>query len=161
MKIRKIKQLDLNTFEKPYIPDNKSLLVRSSWYLVNAVFFNSSFALLPSGIKSLILKVYGASVGKNIVIKPRVNIKYPWKLTIGSHVWLGEMVWIDNQCSVTIGSNVCISQGAYIFTGNHNWNKSSFDFFCKPVNISSSTWITAFTVIGPGSNIEENTAVLR
>ena len=56
------------------------------------------------------MRLFGASVGKGVIINPRVNIKYPWKLVIGSNVWIGEKVWIDNLADVTIGDNVCLSQ---------------------------------------------------
>ena len=111
--------------------------VRAAWYVVNAILFRSSlFGLAPSRAKAHILRLFGARVGRGVVIKPRVDIKSPWFLTLGDHVWLGERVWIDNHTEVTLGSNVCVSQGAYIFTGNHDWSNPAFPFFCKKKHCS-------------------------
>ena len=54
-----------------------------------------------SGFKRFLLRLFGAKIGKGVVIKPCVNIKYPWKLRIGNYVWIGENVWIDNLDTVT------------------------------------------------------------
>ena len=73
------------------------------------------------GIKVALLRAFGANIGKGLVIKNNVIIKSPWYLTIGDNCWLGEGCWIDNLDRVTIGSNVCISQGAMLLTGNHDY----------------------------------------
>ena len=79
---------------------------RTLWLLANALFFNNGLALF-NGLKIRLLKAFGAKVGVGVVIKPSVSIKYPWFLSIGNHVWIGENVWIDNLTDVTIGSHVC------------------------------------------------------
>src|SRR5690242_9560833 len=100
--------------------------------MVSAIFFQNS--LFPfSGWKVFLLRLFGASVGKGVVIKPRVTIKYPWFLTIGNHSWIGENVWIDNLGKVAIGSNVCLSQGSMLLTGNHDYTKSTFDLMVKEI----------------------------
>lgn len=85
-----------------------------------------------------------------MVIKNNVCIKYPWKLTIGDNVWLGENCWIDNLDFVTIGNNVCISQGAMLLTGNHDYTLSTFDYRNAPIVIEEGVWIGAKAVICPG-----------
>jgi putative colanic acid biosynthesis acetyltransferase WcaF len=79
-----------------------------------------------------------------------VNIKYPWKLVIGDYSWIGEDVWIDNLEQVIIGSNVCISQGAMLLTGNHNYKKSSFDLITREITLEDGVWIGAKSIVGPG-----------
>ncbi|ORE92172.1 hypothetical protein [Acuticoccus yangtzensis] len=157
-----IAELDLARFERPSIPGNPPFAVRAAWYVVNAILFRSSlFGLAPSRAKAHILRLFGARVGRGVVIKPRVDIKSPWFLTLGDHVWLGERVWIDNHTEVTLGSNVCVSQGAYIFTGNHDWSNPAFPFFCKPVTVGDGAWVTAFQRLGPGTAIPAHMAVVE
>ncbi len=156
---RKIAELDLARFERPEILGNRAIVSRVLWYLCSLVFFQSGLPLLPSSIKARILRLFGAQIGTGVVIKPRVTIKYPWFLTLGDHVWIGETAWIDNHTMVTIGSNSCISQGAYIFTGNHDWDDPAFAFFCKPVVIGEGVWVTAFQRVGPGTVIPSGVAV--
>ncbi|PRY81490.1 LbetaH domain-containing protein [Marivita geojedonensis] len=161
MQQRKIVRLDLASFKKPSIDGNPTLPLRALWYLINTVIFRSSLlGLMPSPSKTAVLRMFGAKVGNGVVIKPRVNIKSPWFLEIGDHVWIGEQVWIDNHTTVRIGPNTCISQGVYLFTGNHDWNDPAFAFFCTPIEIGESVWITAFCQIPPGSAIPDQTVVL-
>ena len=78
-------------------------------------------------MKRTLLRLFGANVGRGVVLKPRVTIKYPWKLAVGEHSWIGENVWIDNLGQVTIGNHCCLSQGALLLCGNHNYKKATFD----------------------------------
>ena len=96
------------------------------------------------------LRLFGAKIGKEVEIKPCVNIKYPWWLTIGNEVWIGENVWIDCLIPITIGNNVCISQGAILLTGSHNYKRPTFDLITKEVILEDGVWIGAFAVINAG-----------
>lgn len=158
--VKPIAPIRLNRFQKPLIDGNRGSVSRTIWYVINALFFQSALlGLIPSWMKACILRSFGAKVGKGFVCKPRVSIKYPWFLEIGDYVWIGEGVWIDNHCLVTIGSNSCISQGAFVFTGNHDWGVEEFRFFCEQVEIGDHVWITAFTRVGPGSKIPNQSVV--
>ena len=139
---------DLKSFKNTeYQPG--SALKRGCWYLVNSLFFKS-YCFPFYGLKTLLLKGFGARVGKGVLVKPGVNIKYPWFLSIGDYVWIGENVWIDNLAQVTIGNNVCISQGAFLLTGNHNYSVSSFDLITQPITLEDGVWIGAKAIICPG-----------
>ena len=139
---------DLSKFNnKSYNPG--SILRRFLWYFVNIIFFKSS--IFPFNfIKVFFLKFFGARVGKGVVVKPNVNIKYPWKLNIGNYVWIGENVWIDNLDDVIISDNVCISQGAMILCGSHNYKTSSFDLITRPVYLKDGVWIGAKSIVLSG-----------
>ena len=97
--------------------------------------------------------MFGAKIGTKVVIKSRVEIKYPWKLTIGDYAWIGEHVWIDNLDHVSIGDHTCISQGALLLTGNHDYKKSSFDLMVKPIVIEEGAWIGAKAVVTQGVTV--------
>jgi len=141
-------ETDLSSFSnKDYHPG--SVFRRATWYIVSLFFFRSAFPW-PSRIKVLLLRLFRAKIGTGVVLKPSITIKYPWFLSIGDNAWIGEMVWIDNLVSVSIGSNACISQGAMLLTGNHNYRKSSFDLMAKPIVLESGVWIGAKSVVCPG-----------
>ncbi len=110
----------------------------------------NSYILPISRIKIIIIRLFGAKIGKNVVLKPKVNIKYPWKLIIEDNAWIGENVWIDNLDMVTIGSNTCISQGALLLCGNHNYKKESFDLITGEIIIEKGVWIGARSIVCPG-----------
>ena len=139
---------DLNTYNNQgYSSGN--LLLRFIWYFFNAIFFKSSF-FQSFSLKRAILKLFGAEIGVDVIIKPNVNIKYPWKLKVGDCVWIGEGVWIDNLDFVSIGSHCCISQGALLLCGNHDYSKSSFDLIVKPIVLGEGVWIGAKSLVCPG-----------
>ena len=114
----------------------------------------------PSSLlKVFWLRRFGAKIGAGVIIKPGVNIKYPWKLSIADHCWIGEDVWIDNLDEVKIEKNVCISQGAFLLCGNHNYKSSSFDLITKPITLKEGCWVGAKSIVGPGVTVN-NHAVL-
>lgn len=124
------------------------------WTLVSSVFFRTSLPV-PSAIKVSILKMFGANIGVSVVIKPSVNIKYPWKLSVGGHTWIGEDVWIDNLDTVNIGDNCCLSQGCYLLTGNHDFTSPSFDLMIFEINIKNEAWVGAKSTVCPGVTLEQ------
>lgn len=127
-------------------------LKRIAWYVVNALIFDSW--LIPlSRPKCGLLRLFGARIGKGVAIKPRVNIKYPWNLEVGEHVWIGEGAWIDNLVPVRIGSNVCISQESYLLTGNHDYKDPAFGLITKGIVIEDGAWIGARSVVCPGVRV--------
>ncbi len=143
---------DLSQFRNPEFDRGASRWKELLWMLASALFFRHSMALL-NGWKVRLLRWFGAKVGKGVLIKPAVQIKFPWKLTIGDHTWIGENVWIDNLDQVSIGSNVCLSQGAMLLCGNHNYKKVSFDLITGPITLHDGAWIGAHSLVGPGVSI--------
>ncbi len=139
---------NLAKFDNSWFKTGGNALKRFLWYCTNAIYFNSFFPI--NGIKVFLLRLYGANIGSGLVIKPYVNIKYPWKLSIGDNVWIGENVWIDNLENVTIGDNVCLSQGAMLLCGNHDYKKTTFDLIVKPIVLEEGVWIGAKSVVCPG-----------
>ena len=92
----------------------------------------------------------GAKIGKKVVIKPGVNIKYPWLLSVGDFSWIGEDVWIDNLAQTDIGAHCCLSQGAMLLCGNHHYGRSTFDLMVAPITLEDGVWIGAKAVVTPG-----------
>lgn len=144
-----MQKVNLKSFNNAWFNHGASFFKRGLWYLVNAIFINS-YILPLSGLKKFLLTLFGAKIGRGVVIKPKVNIKFPWKLAIGNHVWIGEEVWIDNLSEVTIGDNSCLSQGAMLLTGNHDFTKSTFDLTAKPITLEEGSWVGARAVVCPG-----------
>ena len=110
---------------------------------------------LPSLMKVICLRWLGADIGVGVKIRNRVNVKFPWRLSIGDHSWIGEGAWIDNLAEVKIGSNVCVSQDTYLCTGSHDWNTNSFNLVIKPIIINNHAWVGARSTVGPGVTVGE------
>ena len=145
--------MELDKFSNDDFDRGRSRLVEICWRILEGLFFNS---WLPgSGWRVGLLRLFGAKMGQGIVIKPHVRVKFPWKLKIGDNSWIGESSWIDNLAEVSIGRNCCISQGAYLCTGSHRWDKDSFDLETKPILIRDQCCIGAQAKIAPGVVMEE------
>lgn len=100
-----------------------------------------------------LLRVFGARIGAGGRLKPQLHITFPWRLVIGDHCWLGEQLWIDNLAPVTLGDNVCLSQGAFLCTGNHDFRTPGFDLRLGPITVESEAWIAARAVLAPGTRV--------
>jgi len=139
-------QFDNSSFER-----GRGKIVEALWLLASEVLVRS---WLPgSGLRVRVLRLFGAKIGPGVVIKPHVRIKFPWRLSIGANSWIGEEVWIDNLVQVNIGSNCCISQGAYLCTGSHNWSLPTFDLITKPITVGDGAWICARASVAPGVHV--------
>ena len=143
-----MQKTDLSKFDNSwYNPGN--LFKRGLWFFVNGCVMQNRMNPF-SRIRVFFLKIFGAKVGVGVIIKPNVNIKYPWNLEIGNNVWVGEQVWIDNLGKVKIGDNVCLSQGSMLLCGNHNYKKVEFDLVVGDIILEEGVWIGAHSVVCPG-----------
>ena len=139
---------DLANYTPTGFSRGRSAFTLALWILVDVLLISS---WLPgSWHRRALLRSFGARIGRGVVIKPRVRVKFPWRLAVGEHSWIGEDVWIDNLTKVSIGTDCCVSQGAYLCTGSHNWSRASFDLITKPITIEDGVWIGARALVGPG-----------
>ncbi|MGA3266043.1 MAG: WcaF family extracellular polysaccharide biosynthesis acetyltransferase [Verrucomicrobiota bacterium] len=144
--------LDLSKYSTGSFNRGAGPIKEGLWLIASLLLFR----LCPfsfSALKRVTLRAFGARIGRNVTIKPQVKITFPWKLTIGDHVWLGEECWLLNLERITIGSNVCISQRAFLCTGNHNYQLATFDLITKPIIVDDGVWIGAGAWVGPGVTV--------
>ena len=147
-------QIDLSRFDNSWYSPGRSRLVQALWFFLGQPLLRCS--VLPgSGFRVRLLRWFGASVGRGVVIKPGVRVKYPWLLKVGDHCWIGEDAWIDNLAPVTLDSHVCVSQGAYLCTGNHDWADPTFGLIVKPIALQDGSWAGAKSVLCPGVTLGE------
>ncbi len=142
--------VQLAKYDNSWYHPGGSLLKRAAWFFVGQPILRSAW--IPfSGLRVALLRAFGARIGRSVVIKPSVDVKYPWHLSIGDNVWIGERAWIDNLTTVRIGNNVCISQGAYFCTGNHDWSDPKFGLMIAPIQLGDGSWAGAKSIFTPGS----------
>jgi putative colanic acid biosynthesis acetyltransferase WcaF len=146
----------LDQFDNSEFSRGASSLKEFLWWVVRSLFFAPWFPI-PSAVKVLALRAFGATVGQGVVIRSRVNVSFPWNLSVGDHVWIGDEVIILSLARVTISSNVCISQRAFLCTGSHRFQKESFDLVTKPIVIEEGCWVAANVFIAPGVTLGTGT----
>ena len=146
-------QTDLSKYNNDWYQPGAGKIKIALWYMTNALFLINP--LNPfSSLKVFFLRLFGARIGKGVVIKQSVNIKYPWRLSIGDYTWIGERVWIDNLANVSIGKNCCLSQGAMLLCGNHNYKKETFDLIIGDIVLEDGAWVGALSMVCPGVTLK-------
>lgn len=144
----------LDKFAKRKDIRGRGRMIELAWLILQALLVSS---FQPSSwLRIQTLRLFGARIGLGVVVKPGVRVKFPWKLEIGEHSWIGESVWIDNLTNVVIGSHCCVSQGVYLCTGSHDWSLETFDLIVKPISLKDGTWLGAFARVAPGVVAGEN-----
>lgn len=144
-----MKTTDLSTYIRSAPQRSYNPLKRALWFYVNALIFKSY--LFPfNTLKIFLLRLFGAHIGKGVIVKPYVNIKHPWLLSIGDHSWIGEQVWIDNLVRVSIGQHVCLSQAALLLTGSHNYKSPDFRLLTGAIILEDGVWIGAKSTVCAG-----------
>ena len=126
---------------------------RVAWLLVGLPLHR--VAWMTSSWRVTLLRFFGARIGDRVVIKPGVTIKYPWHFEVGNDCWIGENCWIDNLTTVQLGNDVCVSQGAYFCTGNHDWSDPNFGLMIAPIRLASGAWAGAKCILNPGTVLGE------
>lgn len=145
-------RVDLARYDNSWYNPGQGFVARTLWHLISALVLQNP--LNPSSRLAVgLLRAFGAKIGRGVVIKPGVNVKYPWNLSVGNYSWIGEGAWLDSLAPIAIGSNVCISQGAYLCTGNHDWNDPHFGLIVKSIIIEDGAWIGARATVLPGVTI--------
>jgi putative colanic acid biosynthesis acetyltransferase WcaF len=145
-------EVDLAAFKPERFDRGAGAIKEGFWLIVSLVLFRFC-PLKLSRLKTWMLRLFGAQVGQGVVIKPNVRITFPWRLSLGDHVWLGEDAWLLNLAPITLESHVCVSQGAFLCTGSHDYTSTAFDLIVKPIVAERGAWISAGAFVGPGVRV--------
>ena len=149
---------DLKSFKLPANFRGRSSFFVQLWWLVQATLFRGSPQLLY-GFRRGLLRMFGADIGKGVIIRPSATLTYPWKVKIGDYSWIGDDVVLYSFAEITIGRHVVISQKSYLCAGTHEYRKSSFDILSSPINIEDEAWVAADVFVAPGVTIGKGAVV--
>lgn len=154
----KLESRTLRDYRNPEYHPGRGRFVCAVWYAVSCLFFESSWFPF-SGLKARILRLFGAQIGRGLVIHPNVRIKYPWRLNVGDDCWIGREAWLDNLADITLESDVCISQSAYLCTGSHDHRSETFELRTGPIVIEHGAWICCRAIVLGNSQVSRLTVV--
>ena len=151
-------KVQLRAYNNSWYHPGASHAKRLLWMFAGQPCFGSKW-IPTSALRVSVLRLFGARVGTGVVIKPGVKVKYPWYLELGDDCWIGEDCWIDNLTHVRIGGNACVSQGAYLCTGNHDWSDPHFGLRIEPIVMGEGSWAGAKSLLMPGTTLGDYAVV--
>ena len=125
------------------------------WRVFNALVF----PLLPRGLRTFSLRMFGAKIGKDCLFKRQAKFYAPWNFRCGNAVCIGPRVEIYNKDVVGIGNNVVISQDAWLCTASHDVASSRMELKTRPIRIGNNVWIAAKAAILPGVEIGDGVVI--
>ncbi len=128
------------------------------WWFVQAIFFRPSPQIFY-GWRRFLLRVFGAKIGKNVIIRPSVTITYPWKVSIGNYSWIGDNVELYSLGNIKIGTNVVISQKSYLCAASHDYMKEDFPIYSQMITIEDECWLATDVYVAPGITIGKGTVI--
>lgn len=156
---------DLAGFTGVGYDKGRSTAIQAAWFAVMNLVFCKWWC--PARLRVMLLRAFGATIGDGVLIRHRVRVLWPWKLTVGDDCWIGEDAWLLNLEPITIGHDVCLSQGAYLCTGSHDRHSPTFEFANLPITIGDGAWVATQAsvlcgvTVGPGATVAAGAVVTR
>jgi putative colanic acid biosynthesis acetyltransferase WcaF len=148
----------LDTFRLPKNFRGRPAVIVQLWWLIQSTFFAWSPQFMY-GWRRFLLRLFGAKVGKRVLIRSSVKVTYPWKVTIGDYSWIGDDVVLYSLGEIKIGEHTVVSQKSFICTGSHDYAILSFEIFSQPVEIGDEVWIASDVFLAPGVRVGDGSVV--
>ncbi len=148
----------LDRFSVPKNFRGRSALIVQLWWLVEALLFKPSPQMLY-GWRRFLLRLFGAKIGKKVIIRPSATVTYPWKVSIGDYSWVGDDVVLYSLGEINIGAHAVVSQKTYLCAGTHDYQQDDFPLIAKPITIEDGCWLATDVYVAPGVAIGKNTIV--
>lgn len=144
-------RIRLSQFSGKGYDKGRSKFAQALWFATQNLVFGAWW--LPPRARPPLLRLFGATIGKNVFIRHRVRVLWPWKLAIGDESWIGEGAWLLNLERIDIGRDVCISQEAFLCTGSHRFSDTNFDYDNAPITVGDGTWIATQALLLRGVTV--------
>ncbi|MHC4050424.1 WcaF family extracellular polysaccharide biosynthesis acetyltransferase [Bradyrhizobium sp. 25ACV] len=143
---------DLSRSKVPPGFRGRSGLVVLLWQIVQQTLF--AWSPQPAyGWRRCLLRMFGAKVGKGVLVRPTVRVTYPWKVKLGHHCWIGDNAELYSLGSIEIGESAVVSQRSYVCAATHDHNDITFPLVAKAVVVEREAWVAADCFIAPGVTI--------
>jgi putative colanic acid biosynthesis acetyltransferase WcaF len=130
---------------------NRPRHVIYGWAVAELLFVTNPWQI-SSSLRARVLRRFGAEIGSDVILRPRMRVKFPWNLRIGDRSWIGEGVWIHNQDFVTIENDAVVSQESFLTTGSHT-HRLDMGLVTRPITVEAGVWITSRCIILGGVTV--------
>jgi len=151
-----MQNLELYRFPRGFRGRNKMTV--QLWWIVQATIFRHSPQAFY-GWRRYLLRLFGANIGKKVLLRPTARITYPWKVDIGDNSWIGDEVTLYSLGEIIVGNNTVVSQRSYLCAGSHEYDKTDFPIYADPIHVGNGCWIASDVFIGPGVRVGDGTVV--
>jgi putative colanic acid biosynthesis acetyltransferase WcaF len=148
----------LDQFSVPPGFRGRGAVVVVLWQVVQSTLF----ALSPQPFfawRRFLLRLFGAKVGRKVLLRPTVRVTYPWKTEIGDYSWVGDHVELYSLDCISIGSHSVISQRSYLCTGSHDMADLAFSYITAPISVGDQVWIASDVFVAPGVKVGRGAVV--
>lgn len=143
---------NLDLFHLPAGFRGRSAVVVQLWWLVRGTLFGLSPQFMY-GWRNWLLRLFGAKIGRGVLIRPSVKVTYPWKLRVGDSAWIGDDVVLYSLGEIEIGADTVVSQRSYLCAASHDYTKPDFPIYAKTICIGEMAWLATDVFVAPGVNI--------
>ncbi len=128
------------------------------WWLVQAIAFPLTLHSDHRSRRAL-LRLFGAKIGRGVVIRPTARFTYPWKVEIGDYSWIGDDVVFYSLDHIWVGAHVVISQNTYLCTGSHDVQDPTFRLKTGAIAIGNGVWVATGCFMAPNIQIGANSVI--
>ena len=149
---------NLKAFKVPKEFRGRSPVYVQLWWIVQSSIFKHS-PQFAYGLRRSLLRIFGAQIGKGVIIRPSVTVTYPWKVSLGDYVWIGDDVVLYSLGPIEIQSNAVVSQKSYLCTGDHDYKDPNFRIRARKITIESEAWVASDVFVGPGVTIGHGSVI--
>jgi len=133
-------------------PSLRDKLARAVWLIAWALLFRPS-PVPFFGWRRLLLRLFGARVGRGAHPYASARIWAPWNLVMEARSCLGPGVDCYSVDQISLGPDAIVSQRAFICTASHDYRSRGSPLTTAPVEIGAAAWIAAEAFVGPGVTV--------
>ncbi len=137
----------------------KNKFKRLGWNVCALLFFRPFVGPLFWRWRNLLLRLFGATIGKGSKVSASAKVWAPWNLEIGEYTAIGAGANCYNSGKIVLGSKVVVSQGAYLCAASHDITNPLNPLITAPIHIGSFAWIAAEAFVNMGITIGEGAVV--
>ncbi|MBD1909693.1 MULTISPECIES: hormogonium polysaccharide biosynthesis acetyltransferase HpsU [unclassified Leptolyngbya] len=151
-------QVDLRHYHQNGFDKGRPGWIILLWWLLQGTLF----PLTPHSFhapRCFLLRLFGAKIGKGVVIRPTARFTYPWKISIGNYSWVGDDVVFYSLDTIEVGEHCVISQKSYLCTGSHDIHDPAFGLKLGAIMIGNGAWIATDCFIAPNIKIGANAVI--
>ena len=136
-----------------YVNRHGGKVGRLVWEVVWCVFAATTPRWMLHRWRNLLLRCFGAKIGRNVRVNGGARIWAPRNLAIGENSWIGDSTNLYSVAPIRIGANAVVSEDAFLCTAQHDITSAKFELVTAPIEIGDMAWIGACAIVLPGRRI--------